>query len=317
MVLPKGFYRISRTLNMTAGGATTIIGVARHLSVLMAASDGLVKDAAESTDGSAPILRVSNADARMLLSMFTIVTWEHLANTWALDWHNHNAKSVYRQNYFYRITECLYGFAPNGSVSSPVPVRHPTMPCRPLAVLKHPLNVVSGSIAAYNFENEDFLYEDPKYRHMVVRDNLPTDQVSFYQANFEHASSEANMEIKNAHNVAIYAFKSEGEWNDLIAHGGQHSPCVSVWIHNSSSVQIFSHGGNARPPASGTKYPPKLAQYPPSLYRITGDSCNVTLTNLVDQFQFGGFDWNMVYDEAGATYLTPPCDRPALYMRAC
>ena len=57
------------------------------------------------------------------------------------------------------------------------------------------MNVISGSIAAYNFENEDFLYEDPKYRHMVVRDNLPTDKVSFYQANFEHARSEANMEI--------------------------------------------------------------------------------------------------------------------------
>jgi hypothetical protein len=34
--------------------------------------------------------------------------------------------------------------------------------------LGHPLNVIRGSIAAYNFENEDFLYEQPGYRHMLV-----------------------------------------------------------------------------------------------------------------------------------------------------
>ena len=164
--------------------------------------------------------------------------------------------------------------------------------------------------------HRSFLYEDPKYRHISVRDNLPTDQVSFFQANFEHASSEANMEIVNAHNVIIYSFKSEGEWRDLFSHGGQHSPCVSVWIHNSTSVRVYSHGGNAPPPATGSHYPPALAQYPPSLYRITGGSCGITLTNLVDQFQFGGFDWNMVYDENGSV-LTPVCDRPALYTREC
>ena len=199
------------------------------------------------------------------------------------------------------------------------------MPCRPLAVLAHPLNVISGSISAYNFENEDFLYEAPQYRHLVVRDNLPTDSVRFYQANFEHASSEANMEIANSHNVVIYSFKSEGEWRDLIYNGGTHSPCVSVWINNSTNVRIFSHGGNARPPPSGKSYPAGFTQLPPSLYRITGGSCNITLTTLVDQFQFGRPDWNMIYDDLGlggagagdSGFLTPHCDRPVLYKRAC
>ena len=30
------------------------------------------------------------------------------------------------------------------------------------------------------------------------------EQVRFYQANFEHASSEANMEVRDAHNVEIF-----------------------------------------------------------------------------------------------------------------
>ena len=55
-----------------------------------------------------------------------------------------------------------------------------------------------------NFENEDFLYEAPGYRHMLVVGNRPTDRVRFYQANFEHASSEANMEVRDAHNVEIF-----------------------------------------------------------------------------------------------------------------
>ena len=58
---------------------------------------------------------------------------------------------------------------------------------------------------------------------------------------------QANMEISNSHNVLIYSFKSEGEWRDLSLHGGTHSPCVAVWIDNSTNVRVFSHGGNARP----------------------------------------------------------------------
>ena len=121
VLLPKGFYRVSRTLTLGPGGATTLLGVARHLSVLMAASDGLVADASKSADGAAPILLVSNPKGRIVLTMFTIITWEHINNTFALDWLNHNPRSVYRQNYFYRITECLYAFLPNGTVQSPVP----------------------------------------------------------------------------------------------------------------------------------------------------------------------------------------------------
>jgi hypothetical protein len=163
-------------------------------------------------------------------------------------------------------------------------------------------------------ENEDFLYEGPRYRHMLVDANRPSDGVWFYQANFEHASSEANMEIRHAFNVKIYSFKSEGEWRDLISHGGQHSPCVCVWIKNSTGVHVYSHGGNARPPATGGSYPAGFAQYPPSLYRITNGSQDVLLTNLVDQFQFPPeSEWNMVYDDTHGTGLTPHCERPVLY----
>ena len=61
----------------------------------------------------------------------------------------------------------------------------------------------------WNFENEDFLYEGPAYRHMLVV-NSASDMLRFYQLNLEHAGSEANCELRGAHKVHIYSFKSEG-----------------------------------------------------------------------------------------------------------
>jgi hypothetical protein len=56
-------------------------------------------------------------------------------------------------------------------------IRTPTIACKPSAIMAHPLNTISGSIKAYNFENEDFLYEAPDYRHLLVADNKHSDAV--------------------------------------------------------------------------------------------------------------------------------------------
>jgi hypothetical protein len=157
VLLPKGFYRLSKTLVMEQGGALALVGVSRTTSVLMPISDGI-----GSSEAPLPVLSVTNPEDRIVLTMFTIVTWEHLDNTWALDWRNHNHRSTYRQNYFYRITECLYGF-PH---PTPMPVRKPTMPCRPQASLAHPLNRIAGSIRAYNFGTRPFLWRRDSHIHV-------------------------------------------------------------------------------------------------------------------------------------------------------
>jgi len=143
--LPKGFYRISRTLNITsarprghAGATLALLGAARHLSVLMPQTDGLTGMAGPAAQ---PVLHVGRGDARVALTLFSIVTWEHLSSVWALHWENENMDSVYRQNYFYRICECLYGF-PH---PLPRPQQHPTIPCKASALLLHPLNVIAGA----------------------------------------------------------------------------------------------------------------------------------------------------------------------------
>ena len=57
--------------------------------------------------------------------------------------------------------------------------------------------------------------------------------------NFEHASSEANAEFRNASNIFVYSLKSEGEWRDLIYHGALNNPGVALWVRNCSEVPLL------------------------------------------------------------------------------
>jgi hypothetical protein len=102
--LPKGFYRLSRTINMTARAlvrrcassatAATLtlrlqIGAARSLSVLMPMSDGLTGMSVS----PAPVLHFppqspGSPPLQQFMSMMSIVTWEHLNTVWALWWQN-------------------------------------------------------------------------------------------------------------------------------------------------------------------------------------------------------------------------------------
>lgn len=314
--LPKGFYRISRTLNMTAGA---LVGAARSLSVLMPMSEGLT---GMGVSTPSPVLHVpasgaGKAPAPVVVEMLSIVVWEHSDNVWALWWENEHPDSVYRQCYFYRITECFFGFPHPKPV--PVPATQPTIPCKPAADLEHPLNVISGGGAGrfYNFENEDFLYESASYRHLLVQGTQGP--LWLYNMNFEHASSEANVEFRDAGNVFVYSLKSEGEWRDLVFKGGLKNPAVALWVRNCSEVNVFSFGGNARPRKTGDTYPPGFAQFPPSLYRLE-DSCPLRITNCVDQFQFApDNDWNFILERyGGSEVLTGHCERPVLFSRqAC
>ena len=302
--LPKGFYRVSKTLNLTCLG---LIGTARSLTVLMPISDGLIKSKG---DTAVPIIHVGGSDVK-IISMLSIVTWEHLDDVYALHWENTNFNSVYRQNYFYRICECFFGF-PN---PTPVPHENATIPCKPNATLLHSLNLLDNGASGkfYNFENEDFLYEAPSYRHLTVKNG---NQLNFYNFNMEHSESEANAEFDMCNDVNIYSLKSEGEWREIIFDNELNNRDIAIWVRNSSNFNIYSYGGNAMPLWTGKSYPSNFKQYPPSLYRIE-NTCPFTATNLVDQISFPKDNmWNFVYeyhDGEQDAFLSPHCERPVLY----
>ena len=131
--LPKGHYRLSSTLVLRPN--TKLIGVSRTASVLMPMSEGLGSFKPQ------PLVLVPESDGHTVIAYVTGALWETLSNVYAVQWNNHNHSSMWRQNYFYRTTECLYGF-PHPKAE---PSRTPTMPCNAAATMEHPLLVVSGS----------------------------------------------------------------------------------------------------------------------------------------------------------------------------
>lgn len=152
-----------------------------------------------------------------------------------------------------------------------------------------------------NCENEDFLYEAPSYRHMLVTNNTPSDRVDFYQANFEHASGETNMEVLRAYNVNLYSFKTEND-----GYGGQTERALSLMVTDSRNVRVFGHGGNAMASTDVSN----------ALY-LLDNSTDVRIINVVPQHEWAhdaGCN-SLIYDKTtNGGVRTAECSRPALYL---
>eukprot|EP00931_Biecheleriopsis_adriatica_P004519 TRINITY_DN106178_c0_g1_i1.p1 TRINITY_DN106178_c0_g1~~TRINITY_DN106178_c0_g1_i1.p1 ORF type:complete len:779 (-),score=109.52 TRINITY_DN106178_c0_g1_i1:75-2411(-) len=290
VLLPKGHFRLSKTLVLRP--STKLIGVARTFSVLMPMSNGLGSDTPQ------PLILIPESDGHTIIAYLTGALWETLSNVYAVQWNNHNHLSTWRQNYFYRTTECLYGF-PHPQAE---PSRTPTMPCGAAATMEHPLLVVTGSGQFYNCENEDFLYEAPSYRHMLVTGNRPDDRVEFYQANFEHASSDANMQVLNAYNVHLYSFKTE---NDI--YGGHTQRALGLMVTHSSNIRVYGHGGNAMASTDSSH----------ALYLLE-NATDIRIVNVVPQHEWEhdpSSNNSVIFDKTNKGGVrTSECSRPVLYL---
>ena len=105
--LPPGMYRISATLDVSPGGS--LVGMNNAASVLLAASSGfpgasaaaprpMVRTATDAGAGAAPTT----------IAFLGIVTWQHLANVYTLDWRTQHPLSLWRTNFESRNCECLW-----------------------------------------------------------------------------------------------------------------------------------------------------------------------------------------------------------------
>lgn len=327
--VPKGFYRLSHTLTVQSEvkGTIALVGTARHLTVFQAMSGGLTSDSDATDTDPLPLLHVAPGNGRVVLTMFILVTWEHLNTVFALKWENMNTASIYRQNWFYRISECYYGSlggkrrhsdknSPNynDTVNPNTPFHNGTIPCTKDPVnMSHPLSVISGSGRFHNFENEDFLYEAPSYRHLVLNGSK---NLWMYQLNLEHASSEANFEIVNSENIRVYGFKTEPSWQS-INHGypQAHNPSVGFWVRDSKQIEFYSFGGNVvamKPPHT---YPSGFAQYYPSVLRIE-NTCPLRLSNAINFMMWGHAEFAFIFDGYhGVNITTGNTEKPSLYVR--
>ena len=217
--LPKGYYRLGRTLELNPHNR--LVGLAQTLTVLMPLSAGFGELGNET--GPQPLVRTA-AGSPATLAFLGINTWWHLGNLFTVDWRARGG--LWRANYDSRVCECLWL----------ANYRPPTTPCTPAVRLSVPKVVIRGTGNFVNFVNdEDILMTDHvQYRHVQVigagDPHNSSDRVRFYELNLEHAQSQANLEVVNSSGVDIYGVKLEGSTTIL-------------WVRDSDDVNLWGLGG--------------------------------------------------------------------------
>ena len=313
VVLPKGFYRISKPLVLSQNGGA-LVGVGRTLCHIMPLS---------SADfGEVPVVDVVGDD--VTVGFLTVLTWDHINLTYALHWHG--ARSTWRQGFFNRVQESKF---PPFSWPSDRPIITPKKGTH----YNRALSVISGGGSFYDF-NLDFgccfgtalpppgvpvqpdtsssgevWLQGPGYRTVLI--NGSTDGVGFYPLNAEQDFGEAHTEIAWSTNVTMFGAKSENNY-------------VVVWVHDSDLISLHGYGGNASPFINKTKNnvrrDHRVAKYMPSLFRVQR-STRVRLSNLIDAGRVtdpntssafvaagNGTDplkWNMVLKQDGDAMCDP------------
>jgi hypothetical protein len=311
--LPPGRYRISATLNVPAGHS--FIGMGSSFSFLLAATAGL---SGASPKSPAPLLRTAMDDAvgqPTTVAFLGLLTWQHLADVYTVDWRTHHPLSLWRSNFDTRECECLWTSAYQ---------RHdPTdIPCSLPHNLTIPKAVFRGLGRVHGFVNDDLgniLSTGAKSRAIRIADTAafagPEQRTRFYSLNLEHAQSESNAEIANVTWLDIYSVKVEGNMPIL-------------WLRGDvSHVSLLCLGGGFTAWPLNYSYPSDFTPAIPSAIRVDAGARMVTLAMLQDhgraQSEYwpptgGDCKWMHVYPFPGeAVQLYPYWTYPNVTMWLC
>mmetsp|Transcript_16975 Transcript_16975/g.18899 ORF Transcript_16975/g.18899 Transcript_16975/m.18899 type:complete len:535 (+) Transcript_16975:138-1742(+) len=280
--LPKGYYRISKTLKMAPG--QSLIGIARHLTFIAPVTEGV---------GGA-IVETSNS--QNIIAFLSVKTYQHLKTDYAIHWLAKSDQSIYRQAHTDRAKECW----------ELMDILKIKVPCKNATNITVPLNFVSGSGRFYNFYQENWQYQDPGSRHLQL---VNASNIRCYQCNTEHGRGDTNFEISNSHHIDIYGVKSEGNFPVL-------------WIKDSNFVSVYGYGGNAAALPNNTHYPPGYSMIAPTLFRVENTPnyllANLWDYGRIDGgnwFTFPGIGvnpklWNIAVDINNGDEIVPACPSP-------
>jgi hypothetical protein len=295
-VLPKGYFSVTSPLRLGANAALVGVGmiysnIVPHPSIAPAPVNGeepwpLVETSAGQQDHSSIV-------------GLSFLVWRHTNATYAFKWQS--GGGLWRRAHFNRVDlgpgtyEQVYWN-------------------QPLSLM-----VGHGGGNFYNFYQENWDFQGPKYRHLLVSG---TDSPwNCYHCNLEHSQGESNLEISGAKApIRLHGFKGEGNY-------------VQVWVRDSADFQLTGYGGNASPFPKDCYYPPGYAMYTPSILRVERTP-KVLIANIVVQNQgtetgCGIFDTGfagMFYSPSAysvlvestptnETVVLPPLQWPVLYAR--
>lgn len=281
--LPKGYYRVSRTINLRP--QTKFAGVGQHLSILVpTAAEGDFADPAK----PAPLIRTADeAQAETVLAFCGLWAPNHLP-VFALHWRC-GGHSIFRA------VEISHG---SMGVSRGQGTRLPPTP------REHPLVLVTGHGGGnwYNFREGGEYAQAPGFREILIEGTASP--LNFYQLSPQHVSSDYAVEMRNARNVSVFGTKYEGS-----------SPMFRV--ADSAQIRLFGHGGNGKPVAGGTLFQFVRSQDFLVANAVEGPT-KIGTKGL--SHRLGSTDprlWHMILDQPdrGVESKTTPLDRPVLYRR--
>lgn len=278
--LPKGIYRISRTLNLRP--QTKIIGVHKSFSIV-----AVRRDEGYFTDNARPRPLLETADSKnadTVLAFCGLYVPYEVPGAYALKW-SAGRKSVCR--------DVDYLLMPGAGYGRRTPPHAPRVT---------PFVKITGAGGGkwYNFELGKGL-ADPGYRQIIVEGT--SQPLAFYHLCPEGVRSEANMEITDSRNVRLYGFKGEGN-------------TFMIWVRNSDNISLFGYGGNASGNPGSTLF--KIENTPNFLLaNLVDHPIPKGKPAIRGAVGTDPEEYHMVIEQTsdGATVKTAPLDRPTLYKR--
>lgn len=216
VLVPKGTFIVSDTL--TLGPNQHLFGVAKHLSIIEAASKW------KAEPGVAIITTADDAAAHTSLSSVLIERPRNLPTLPLLDWRA-GRNSVVRD-----ISASVSDDnAPRSGRASPDKIGT-------FVIRGNGGGRWYGLSAEWNRMNKDTAAKG--YRHLAIRGTH--EPLAMYGLNIERGLSDPQIEIADAANIGIYYLKSETLDSDK-GHAGV------LQINRSQNVSIFGYSGNAQP----------------------------------------------------------------------
>ncbi len=274
--LPKGVYRLTRTLHLRSN--TKLIGIGKRFSILAAHPD----EPYFASETRPLVQTPDDKSATTTMAFCGIYTPYELPRAYTLHWRA-GRHSIVRDVDFLLMPFSGYGrrSAPHGPRSWP------------LVQITN-----SGGGKWYNFESGVGL-GDTGYRQILIEGT--SEPLAFYHTCPEGVRSKANMEIADSCNVSIYGLKSEG--NTYI-----------LWIRNSDNIRLFGYGGNASAREGSTLF--RIENTPNFLLaNMIDQPMPIGKEAIRGAVGTDPEKYHMIIEEppSGRTIKLPPLCRPTLY----
>jgi hypothetical protein len=284
--LPKGYYRINRTLRLRSN--TKMFGIARHLATIVATERA--GDFADPLQPAPLVLGADDALAATVLATLAIFAPRELGDTaYTLDWRCGGNSLVRDVNF---LQGSRYGFS-----------RPPPNVPAGLYTVPHVRISGGGGGRWFNFFQEAGYSQAPDFRHLLI--DGTRGPLAIYMCNPEHAISDVNMEIRDSRYVTVYGLKSETT----------ETKQPPLWIRDSDHVRLFGIGGIAMPAAGRALV--TVSNTPNFLFAgATGQLTLFTDGTSPPAEWTDPHLWNMIAETlAGQTLHVPPMERPVWFKR--